>query len=318
MVPRGDSPGPIPGAALLLTAYDVSDYLHSGANAVSIHVHSISHPAVLLADGLADLPDGRLWRFGTDSTWYAGARSKGGERSGVSSVTMLGNYGTAPWGPPIRVGPYSSDVPGEDIRAVALFLATSTITTVLIFLLWLLPISLLNREKHSLEAYWNTHSILHLPVVVVLLGILLISYDARVPCDWCYQPDILIAISAALIVGRLVFFLIPIANSGALRDHSAVVIRRLSWRWVALVLITAAGAVIRAWNLTAAPLGHDEVQMFLLSQSIKRVGFPYLVAGSYTRLLSTYELVPYPIAFSAAILVLRYWRIVCLHSYLVA
>jgi 4-amino-4-deoxy-L-arabinose transferase-like glycosyltransferase len=301
VVPRADSPGPIPGAALLFTAYDISDYLHSGANTISIHVDSISHPAVLLADGLADLSDGTLSRFGTNSTWHSALTSRGGEQISVSSVTILGKYDTSPWGPPICVAPYTIDAPGEDISAVAFTIATLTTTTTLIFLLWLVPIPLIHPDKSGLEAYWNSHSILHLPVVVVLLGILLISYDARVPYDWCFQPKIIVGLLLAFIAGRILLPTVPIPNNRAVHDQSVAFTRRQWWCCAMLVLITAAGTVVRAWNINTAPLGHDEVQMFLLSKSIAHRGFPYLVGGSYTRLMSTYELVPYPIAISAAI-----------------
>jgi hypothetical protein len=65
---------------------------------------------------------------------------------------------------------------------------------------------------------------------------------------------------------------------------------------VAVTLLVAIGGAVRLASLTAVPLGHDEVELALSSKGIFTLGFPHIVAGSYTRLLSTYELVPYPMA----------------------
>jgi hypothetical protein len=66
-----------------------------------------------------------------------------------------------------------------------------------------------------------------------------------------------------------------------------------------LAALMMIGLVPRIAGMMTVPIGHDEAALALYAKGIFRLGFPNIVAGSYTRLLSTYELVPYPMALSS-------------------
>jgi hypothetical protein len=300
IVPRFRFPGPVPYAALTLTAYDIRDYLRLGRNQLTVHVHSVDRPLALLADGFTNLADGTLRRFGTSAKWTVAIASK----PDLYPARVLGRFDAQPWGPPIQVAAYPREMPGDDIAVAARWAVTLTIVATLTFALWLLGPAVFNLKDPDAYAFWNADAVFHLAVLVTLLMFLLTSYDVRFPYDWCFRGYIVASVLLLILVEKLL--LLTAFTTTTRQLASATVTKSAGWyfQWqpLLLLLIMLAGMVLRTSHLTTQPLGHDEVQMALLSRSIAKVGYPYLTAGSYTRLMSTYELVPYPIAFFSAIL----------------
>ena len=297
LAPLSTSPGPVPSAALALTAYDVREHLHSGQNRVDIRVRSTANVPVLLANALVETPEGQLQTFGTDDGWRVSSTSEGSARP--HSAAVLGKWSAGPWGPPISV--VASADPADDVSTAVRWLATVTVVLGLTIGIWFVA----GRYTHSVggnaEASWDVQAILHLALLVVLVVLFVSTFDIRLPYDWCFQKPLLTGVLSLFAFAA--FCLSSIAVGGRPSDpgtgnrHSTP-----GWYGAGLLLIVFAGLAIRAFGLTTSPLGHDEVAMALMSRGVLEAGYPYQLAGSFSRSLSTYELVPYPIAFFTALL----------------
>jgi hypothetical protein len=305
IMPLTVSPGPRLGAGLMLTDYDVSSFLRADKNTISVRVYCDNQGPVLFASGLIGLPSGDLIRFGSDGRWRATGLLRNEDlRGGPAHLIVAGKYEDSPNGPPVQVVAGERWLPWQDISAIGSWTVILICTTLVGIFLWLfVPILL---RGHSLwETLWNRTAIVHLFVMIPLLMVLFSSYDVRFPYDWCFRRTVVIWAAVALIAGQLILTCIPTLPRLAVRtielDESRLG-SEPAWHWTFLLIITAAGMVIRAVGTFSSPLGHDEVAMALLSQGIPKAGYPYMIAGSYTRILSTYELVPYPMALFAAIL----------------
>jgi 4-amino-4-deoxy-L-arabinose transferase-like glycosyltransferase len=67
---------------------------------------------------------------------------------------------------------------------------------------------------------------------------------------------------------------------------------------LALVLLTV---VLRLWNISKNSITQDESTMILFAQGVLERGYPFLRQANSEFIISTYELVPYPIAASMAV-----------------
>jgi len=299
---RSTSPGPIMASAIALTDYDISTYLKPGKNLIAIRAHAEIAPAALLVSGFVELADGTLSRFGTDDRWQAHFASAEGRSNSEIPVMVVGGYADQPYGPPVQVAADPNWLPSQDVRTVASWIVTLAGVTGAVVLLWFF-VPLVSGAKSAAERRWNRAATFHLPMLIALVWLWLLSCDVRFPYDWCFRPIVVIVFAAGLLAWHLAFALLSdrMPADGAPFTGDAA-----RGRWVLcgglLVLITIIGAMVRASGLISTPLGHDEAAMAMLSRSIPLVGFPYLMAGSYTRLMSTYELVPYPMALFSVII----------------
>jgi Dolichyl-phosphate-mannose-protein mannosyltransferase len=298
VTPLTTSPGPDLSAALASTGYDITDLLQSGNNRILVRVRCNQSLPILLASGFLRTAKGSQLRFGSDSNWTA---FSGSERD-QKPARVVGVYWTAPWGPPLRVAAYSLTLPGQDIDVAAGCIVSLTAATVLALLGCAVSGWLATSPDCPPEGLWNADSILHLPILLGMLGCLLLSYDVRMPYDWCYRSDLILTLLGVFFFGKaLLLFQRIWANfhAGGLRNLvRARTPPPLIWV-LTLIALTLVGLAIRAWNMMTLPPGHDEVELALYSRGIFTLGFPHIIAGSYTRLLSTYELVTYPMALCA-------------------
>lgn len=293
VIPLTNSPGPETAAGLALTGYEISSLLHSGSNLISVRISSPSPPAVLLANGYLNLGHGRESRFKSDSSWTGAINHNGKEQP----ARVLGQGWSAPWGSPVRVAAYRLWLPGQGTQEAANCASSLTGGALLTLLLWFASGRFVSSSAISRERLWNRDAVLHLPLLLAMLGCLLLSYDVRVPYDWCFRPILFLAFGLALLLGKVLSSMQHVWRRAPIHtEQSTPQLRSIPALIVSLAPLIVIGGAIRVSNLTALPLGHDEVELALCSRGIFTLGFPHIVAGSYTRLLSTYELVPYAMA----------------------
>jgi Dolichyl-phosphate-mannose-protein mannosyltransferase len=73
--------------------------------------------------------------------------------------------------------------------------------------------------------------------------------------------------------------------------------------WPAVLgAIVLVGFLVRLWGLVDVSFAHDEASMARFSEGILKLGLPTVTNGGYKKWLTTYELVPYPMALSSLIL----------------
>lgn len=290
-------------AALTLTAFDVSEWVHAGTNIIEVRIHSGQGPALLLADGLIDSGAGRVLRIGTDQNWSALVSARGESNGKPLPAVVVAGFAGMPWGPLPQIASYSNLLPGQDLRIILRWSATMVLTVALTVALWIFAAPAFVSDREDLVVLWNHDAIAHLPILVVLVGLWLFCFDVRIPYDWCFRPLVIVVIVAALILNKVL--LLGSCFVGRPQNLAFVSLDsiRHRWRWqpIALGCIVIAAFLLRAWGLTATPMGHDETAMAMVSKGVLKVGFPYATAGSYTRWMSTYELVPYPLALSSLI-----------------
>ncbi len=294
VIPLTGSPGPATGAGLALTGYEFSDLLQSGTNLISVRVSSATPPAVLLVNGFLQMVSGGEARFKTDSSWMV-APGSGGDRH---SARVVGEDWVAPWGSPVRIAAYSLWLPWRGVREAANCTVSLIGGALLTLLLWIGTGRWVSSPTISCRRIWNSDAVLHLPVLLAMLGCLLISYDVRVPYDWCFRDHLVLGFGVAFLFVKVLSMTERSWVFNRRRGSIFSVPSRIpgSALTLTIILLVAIGGAVRLSNLTTVPLGHDEVELALSSKGIFALGFPHIVAGSYMRLLSTYELVPYPMA----------------------
>jgi hypothetical protein len=287
----------------LLTAYNVTRWMRAGDNTLQIRVRNHYGPALLFAQGHTQV-NGVSVTFRTDQSWQAVTISHvGGSLVGRAAV-VIADYGVVPWGPLPQVLANRQSLPGQNL---SLFLRNSaSIMGVLaaVGLLWLyVPKLIADIRGHDTDRLWTADALLHLPLLCGLLFLWMLSFDARIRANWCFNLPILICAAAYLLASKTLL-LFASGSAPDLTDAAAVDVWPRAWHYwsvAGLAVIVLMGLAIRAVGLLDASLGHDETGLILMSWGLLKVGFPYVQAGSFTKWAATYELVPYPLALSSLI-----------------
>jgi hypothetical protein len=283
----------------LFLAYNISTWTKVGTNVIVIRVHSDVAPALLCVAGHTYVANGSLRTFATDESWYVSPREG---NSGLAKAVVVGSYGTQTWGPLPQVVASFQSLPGENIRACARWAAVTVPILVIVLLLWFIVPVFALRADRDVAALWTNDALLHLLVTSLLLSLTLLSFDVRFPSDFCFRSEV--ALTAILLLLATKFCLLargPRASFNTLslnlfKDHPD-----LCWS-VALGTIVLTGLGVRAYGLLDASFAHDEASMARFSRGVLTRGVPYAINGSFTKWLTTYELIPYPLALSSLLL----------------
>jgi 4-amino-4-deoxy-L-arabinose transferase-like glycosyltransferase len=293
----------------LLVAYNITMWAKTGTNVVVVRVHSAFEPVLLCAAGHtyranAYRANGVIGHFATDENWYVSSPSvsEPAGRSARSRAVIVNEYGAEPWGflPQVVSDPQSPL--GEDIRVYTYWAALISVVSVVVLLLWFtgptLGAWLRDRDAAPL---WTSDALLHLPVTCLLLFLWLLSFDVRLPRDFCFTPLVVATAALVFLATKLCLFSHPFETSPKTPSSNAPKATLDIWWTIALGIIVLVGLYIRSHGLLDASFGHDEASMARFSRGVLKVGFPYVVNGSYTKWLTTYELIPYPMALSSLI-----------------
>ncbi len=289
----------------LLVAYNITMWAKTGINVVVVRVHSAFGPVLLCAAGHTYLARGLINRFATDDNWYVSSRSASEPvgRPARSRAVIVNDYGAEPWGflPQVVSDPQSPL--GEDLRVYTYWVGLISVVSVVVLLLWFICPALCARlGDRDAAPLWTSDALLHLPVTSLLLLLWLLSFDVRLPKDFCFTFPVM-ATAVLLFLATKLCLLSDLSETSSKSPSPNVQRPTLAvWWTIALGITVLIGLCIRSYGLLDASFGHDEASMARFSRGVLTAGFPHVVNGSYTKWLTTYELIPYPLAFSSLIL----------------
>src|SRR5947208_945636 len=221
-------------------------------------------------------------------------------------ATTIGSYNYAGehWGLPSKLaspaGLPSVEATRQTIAGVPLML----IVAAAVFLGWIWSGSLLaKRHKWEMARALGIDATLHLPALVATATLLLLRYDIRLRPDSPVNVEFFLELVGVLILPRLLAW--------ASRKEPAPFLfsaweRWRGWAsqngfWLALGVIVLAALAMRLHGLTTFPLDQDDILIRNYTMGIFDRGYPSLSFYNPVVALSTYELVPYPIALSCMI-----------------
>ena len=297
----------VSGGIPVLVAYNLSKYVTSGTNSIFIRVHAQNGPALLLAEGYVATAGGSPRWFRTDETWRALAYSKSDAKvNSEQNAAALGDYDNSAWGPLPQVPANPQSPPGQDTTVLLRWSAMIAVIVAFVILFWLAPPLRLTKTNCTLEEIWTHGASIHLLILVTILLLWLLSFDVRFAEDWCFTPTLAVLILALVPLSRLILRPARFTHSNHAEGWRALFSAETrSSRYLTfagLGIIVLAGLLIRAHGLLEASIDHDEANIIRYSYAVLKSGFPYVVSGSYTKLMSTYELLPYPVALSSLVL----------------
>jgi len=280
----------------LLIAYNITRFTKAGDNTLSISVHSENGPPVLLAEGRIN-SKGRALTFATGEKWTV---SESGGRLGQSSVaaSVVGSYLDMPWGPLPKVLSTPGSEPLEPLRVVVTWAALGLVVVLAALWLWLLtPLVRPGAARRLRPRVWINDALFQMPLLTILAGSCFLSYDVRLEPEAFYNVRFILFAATALALAKSGSLLWPVNQ--ATRRRERLYPRNYIYANIALMLVVLAGFAVRAAGLLDTSFGHDEASMARFSIGVLERGFPYVKNGSYTKWLTTYELVPYFLAMSS-------------------
>jgi len=144
---------------------------------------------------------------------------------------------------------------------------------------------------------------LHLPALVATATLLLLRYDIRLRPDSPVKVEFFLGLVGVLILPRL------LAWASRKEPAPSLFSAWERWRgwasengfWLALGVIVLAALAMRLHGLTTFPLDQDDILIRNYTMGIFDRGYPSLNFYNHVMALTTYELVPYPIALSCLI-----------------
>ena len=283
-----------------LLSYDVSRWLHPGANHITIRVRADNVPPLVLGDLSVLLRTGGEWHFATGRAWTV---NKG--VGGTEPARELGENGIAPWGHLPQAAALPTYTPATDLVKYGPWALVMTLAIAAFVAAWLATALLYARVTGTpfIQALL-LDAVLHVPSLAVLLVCWLLTFDVRFDMDWCYQPGWCLAGLVILLLGRVLLLLGGCLFPSVAAPSSLGPVGSLAARYakiVAFAVVVLLGFCLRAWDLDGISMGSDEITMVINADGVLKSGYPHSPRGSFDRILATYELIPYTLATSSFI-----------------
>jgi dolichyl-phosphate-mannose-protein mannosyltransferase len=286
--------------------YQIAQLLRAGANDITLSSVPWSHVmSGLFVDGFV-MNRGVLHTFGSDSGWTVTppARTTSAQNSGRPGAIALPENGPLP---AKRVLTTLLPLTYTARQAGKLF-AVSSLTMGLTFIVWKGTSRFLSglRQTGPDEAS-RADALAHLPTLLILGTLYLLSFDVRVDPTFPFSGITIWLSGGALLIFRALLVLQSLHSRepsyhdqrhSLAADHST---RHYLCAFGLLALI-GVGALLRFHGLDTQSLYHDEIHLLSFVKGLLAKGYPYKMLGPVEIPLSTYELVPYPIALSAKLL----------------
>jgi Dolichyl-phosphate-mannose-protein mannosyltransferase len=277
-----------------LEAYDISYWIREGSNTIVAAVRNHEGPASFLASGFTVQSDGSVQQFETNSDWRVRDQQSPQARGAVET----GSNGSAPWG--YLVQQSGKPISLSDFEAVAKPSGVILLTVLGTVVLWLLASHFVAAARNEpLQYVVARDALFHAPITVGLIFVLLPRYDVRFPVDWPFRPTFVALAVFALLAIRLLHFASrwrPTADLGARIRQIKNAVSADALPYLLLAGIIGLGFGLRCHDFGAMSFDHDEYGLVLKSKGIWELGFPFNRVAGTIRPLTTYELVPYPIA----------------------
>jgi hypothetical protein len=292
-----------------LDIYDIGAVLRHGVNTLQVRVSGRQHtPPRLLLDGVVVMAGQPHVLVSSDASWTS---------QDPKSAT---------WSPAVALADYAvlTDNLAKKVRAAAVPMRSESRQTAVmlaylgggllsIWLLWWGSALLSSRLHPAISRHQALvmDALVHLPSLVFLAGMYLLQYDLRVnPAIPFQEPVIALALAVLLLLkGGLLLEAVVRRRRGSARParREGLGLVGLARKYRVLCLVTLllplliAGLLLRFDNLRSTSLTHDETSMVMVAQEIGKRGYPVKTIGPVTKPLTTYELLPYPIALSTAL-----------------
>jgi 4-amino-4-deoxy-L-arabinose transferase-like glycosyltransferase len=288
-----------------LEAYDISYWIKKGPNTIVAAVRNEQGSASFLASGFMVRKNGTIQQFETNSDWQVREQQSVQAHGAVET----GINGSAPWGCLTqRLGKPANL---SDFDMVAKPLAVLLLAIVGTIAVWLLTSRFVAAARNEPLRYALARDALfHAPITVGLLFLLLPKYDIRFPIDWPFQPKFVALAVVAFLAVRLLHAVSRWRITADLRARIRQIKNTVSadaLSYLLLAAIIGLGFALRYHDFSVMSFDHDEYYLIGKSKGIWELGFPFSRIAGEIIPLTTYELVPYPMALTGLIFGVSEW-----------
>ena len=189
----------------VLFAYDISQWIKKGPNAIVVAVRTEHLPATLFANGFLVREDGSTTRFETSSAWRMGGQSAGNQSPDGQHPVEFGKDGAAPWG--YLKQDLARPVDHSDFVTLAKSCMVISLVAIATAAVWLLVSAIAAaRRREPLARAMARDALFHGPIAAGLVLLMLPNYDPRFPTNWSFQPNFVIGAIVVLLAIRLLHF----------------------------------------------------------------------------------------------------------------
>jgi hypothetical protein len=280
-------------------------WLKASGNDLSIRVRGLDALPALIAE-VSFLSDGaQAGSIVSDHNWVL---------PGSRLATTIGSYNYVgdQWGFPPKTGEPVALSGVEATRQSILAIVLAVLVAAAVFLIWTRSASLLaKRNGWEMARSLGIDATLHLPALVATVTLLLLRYDIRFRPESPVRPEFFLGLVALLILPRLLVW------ARRKKPASSLFSTWERWRgwasqngfWLVLGVVVLGSLAMRLHNLTAFSLDQDDVLIRNYAMGIFDRGYPSLNFYNRVIRITTYELVPYPIALSCFIFGRSDWAV---------
>jgi hypothetical protein len=302
-----------------MDVYDITPLVRSGVNRIAIGTTGRLGPPRVFAEGMIRTRNGEARLFQTDSSWTAvrfgdsktvPARGETSRSGAVAAVADLS----------LPSGPFEKTIQSVTIpidgswRAYGRLLLLIALGILFSVTAWLGYARFLQGRFHAeWENALRSAAFLYLPALLFLSFLLLLRFDISHDPSFPFQIRFIVLAVFLLLVFKTFFWIErrrrermesggAIPPAGVWRRFETFQSRGGSWVWaIAVSALLLTGLALRLHGLGEPSLTHDEVGLIQYVQDFQTQGYPSKKIGSLDKPLTTYELIPYPIAFSVTL-----------------
>ncbi|MBI5192036.1 MAG: glycosyltransferase family 39 protein [Nitrospirae bacterium] len=289
----------------------ITPLIHNGNNVITLEVSGEGNTQGIAVDCIVEMADGKIISLASDRSWMAGSYayiSGEGKRDiiwkpAITVVSGTASISTAQIQKRI-LGPINLPQGYYTYRFMRMT-AVIFLNTVLLILAWLV-LSVIRKKvliiDTSLIEHLQITSYLFLPSLLFFGIIYLLSFDIK------YEPSVIFNPWAFYVSGGIFVFLFLLSflrlkhyalkDSTGFSSYSEILQKKYAVFLILLIILCLTGFLIRLQSLGSRSFSHDEVAMVRFAQGILEHGYSSKMLGELEKPLTTYEAVPFPIAFS--------------------
>ncbi|MBV8099718.1 MAG: glycosyltransferase family 39 protein, partial [Verrucomicrobia bacterium] len=294
--------GPYSPAPISFQFVWLQPWLRAKGNELTVRVQSLDSAPVLIGQiSFLSARNEILASLKTDGSWSASDVMHQAGQGQLRSVQTMREiqYAGDRWGVPPESPLTGSLSTTETTYRTLQGILVLAIVVVGICGLWLLSAWLLAlRWDYRMGDALCFDAVLHTPLLFLVPLLLLLRFDVRLRPESPMQPQFLFGMIGLIIVLRLLAWCLPLPRKigGPRQSHGIANWLVKHWFGIALGLVVILSFYLRVIGINAFPLHHDDIFITNCARGIFQKGYPGLNYGGVPLRLTTYELVPYPIA----------------------